>query len=611
MIQRWLSTISSLITTFFQMVTLVWQAQPICFVGLSSMLLIQGLLPLATAWLTKVLFDLLSEGILHRQVTPTLVHYLFFLLVAQAGLILVTQFLGALNQYLNAELGRGLALKTKISIYQKINSFIGLSSFEDPHFHDTIQLATRGAQFSPLQTLTAVTSLLQGMVTVVTFLSVLVAFNPLLATIVGVAVLPQLYIQLKFSRRRFGIAFDNNPKERRASYYGQVLSLITFAKEVRLFNLGDYFLRSFVQTTRAVQQVQRTQQRRELRWQLPLSLLAGAITTGAFVVVILQAFSGHLSLGDVALYTSAVMSMQSTLLSIVGALSQVNENALFYRQYTALLTLPQSLWICTSAQHVPPLTSGITLRNISFRYSDQHPWVLRHIDLFLPAGKCLALVGLNGAGKTTLVKLLTRLYDPTEGQILWDGIDIREFDPQELRQHISAIFQDFSHYDLTVQHNIGLGNVVQIENSEDIQQAAVKAGIHERIAALPKGYQSFLGRWLANESPGVELSSGEWQKIALARMFMREADLLILDEPTASLDAQAEYDLYTYFRQLMRGRTSLLITHRFSTVRMADTIAVIEQGQITGYGTHEKLMSVSKTYANLYTLQAEHYIINR
>ncbi len=611
MIQRWLSTISSLITTFFQMVPLVWQAQPICFVGLSIVLLVQGLLPLATAWLTKVLFDLLSEGIFHRQVTPTLVHYLFFLLVAQVGLILVTQFLSPLNQYLNAELGRELALKIKTSIYQKINSFIGLSYFEDPHFHDTIQLATRGAQFSPLQTLTVVTSLLQGTVTVVTFLSVLVAFNPLLATIVGVAVLPQLYIQLKFSRRRFGIAFDNNPKERRASYYGQVLSLITFAKEVRLFNIGDYFLRSFVQTTRAVQQAQRAQQRLELCWQVPLSLLAGAITSGAFVVVILQAFSGHLSLGDVALYTSAVMSVQSTLLSIVGALSQMNENAMFYRQYTALLTFPQSLWICTSAQHVPPLTCGITLRNVSFRYSDQHPWVLRHIDVFLPAGKCLALVGLNGAGKTTLVKLLTRLYDPTEGQILWDGIDIREFDPQELRQHMSTIFQDFSHYDLTVQHNIGLGNVVQIENSAVVQQAAVKAGIHERIAALPQGYQSFLGRWLANERPGVELSGGEWQKIALARMFMREADLLIMDEPTASLDAQAEYDLYTYFRQLMRGCTSLLITHRFSTVRMADIIAVIEQGQITQYGTHEELMSVSRTYANLYTLQAEHYIINR
>jgi ATP-binding cassette, subfamily B, bacterial len=202
---------------------------------------------------------------------------------------------------------------------------------------------------------------------------------------------------------------------------------------------------------------------------------------------------------------------------------------------------------------------------------------------------------------------LTRLYDPTEGQILWDGVDIREFDPQELRQHMATIFQDFVRYDLTAQQNIGLGNVSQIENCEVIQQAAIKAGIHERITELSQGYQSFLGRWLANNTSGMDLSGGEWQKIALARMFMREAELLILDEPTASLDAQAEYELHIHFRELMRERTSLLITHRFSTVFIADSIAVIENGRIKEYGTHDELISHGGTYANLYTMQADHY----
>jgi ATP-binding cassette, subfamily B, bacterial len=535
------------------------------------------------------------------------VQSLFFLLIAQAGLITISQFINPVNQYLNAELGRQLSLKINTRIYQKLNSFVDLSYFEDPHFHNTIELATRGAQVSTLQSLVVVTNLLQGGITVATFLGVLLAFNPLLAAVIGGAVLPQLYVQLKFGGQRFGIAFSNSPKERRASYYGRVLSWVGYAKEVRLFNLGDYFLNSFVQTTQEVQQAQRAQQRRELRWQLPLALLASTITTGAFVVVILQAFSGRLSLGDVALYTSAVTSVQGALLSIALALSQMNESALFYRQYTKLLALPQPLAICTSGQAVPPLTSGITVSDVSFRYSDQHPWVLRHIDLFLPASQCLALVGLNGAGKTTLVKLLTRLYDPIEGQILWDGIDIRKFDPGELRQHMSTIFQDFARYDLTAQHNIGLGNIAQIENSEVVQQAAMKAGVHDRMVELPQGYQSFLGRWLASDGSGVDLSGGEWQKIALARMFMREADLLVLDEPTAALDAQAEYDLYTHFRELMRGRTSLLITHRFSTVRMADTIAVIESGQITEYGTHDELLLLRGTYANLYNMQAENY----
>jgi ATP-binding cassette subfamily B protein len=214
------------------------------------------------------------------------------------------------------------------------------------------------------------------------------------------------------------------------------------------------------------------------------------------------------------------------------------------------------------------------LRNVSFRYTEEHPWVLRELNLIIPAGKCLALVGANGAGKTTLVKLLTRLYDPTEGQILWDGIDIREFRPEELRSRIGAIFQDFMQYSLTAQENIGLGDVENIKNLSRIHNAAVKAGVHTAINNLPQGYQTILSRWLGDDDSGVDLSGGEWQKIAIARMFMRDADLLILDEPTSALDAQAEYETYNRFVNLMAKRTSLLISHRFSTVRMADTIAV-------------------------------------
>lgn len=591
----------------FNMITMPWQAQPICFVGLLVIIVLQGLIPLGTAWLTKFLFDLLSQSILHHQATSTFIQPLMLLLLAQAGLMIVSQVLGPLNQYLHAELERQLSLKIQTTIYQKINSFVGLSYFEDSHFQNTIQLALRSAHVSSLQSLTIVTNLLQGTVTVMTFLGVVIAFNPLLAGVIGVAVLPHLSIQLRFSRQRFGVAFDNSPKERLASYYGQALSWVAFAKEIRLFNLGDYFLKSFIQITGEIQQTQRVQQHHELRWQLPLSFLASSVTVGAFAVVIVQAFTDHFSVGDVALYTSAVISVQSALLSVIGALSLMKENTLFYHHYTDLLALSQPLSLSVSVQNIPPLISGITLHDVSFRYTDNHPWVLRHVNLFLSAGQCLALVGINGAGKTTLTKLLARFYDPTEGRILWDGTDLREFDPRELRQHMAAIFQDFAHYDLTAQQNIGLGNSAQIEKSDVVQQAAKKAGIHERILAFPHGYQSFLGRWLAHPDCGVDLSGGEWQKIALARMFMREADLLILDEPTASLDAQAEYDLYAHFRELMKGRTSLLITHRFSTVRMADQIAVLEHGQITEYGKHEELLSHQGMYTQLYMRQAESY----
>jgi ATP-binding cassette subfamily B protein len=293
---------------------------------------------------------------------------------------------------------------------------------------------------------------------------------------------------------------------------------------------------------------------------------------------------------------------------LINSMARTNDSVLFFRLYTDILALEQPLAINLHTQPVPPLSKGITLRNVSFRYSEQHPWILRKVDLFLPAGKCLALVGLNGAGKTTLVKLLTRLYDPTEGAIFWDDSDIRSFDPQAFRHHLSTIFQDFARYELTVSENIGLGAIERIEASDEIRQAALKAGIHERIGALADGYQTILSRWMAQDNkPGADLSGGEWQKLALARMLMRTSDVLILDEPSAALDAQAEHDLYCHFRELMRDRTSLLITHRFSTIRMADAIAVIEQGQISEYGTHDELLACHGTYAQLYTLQAEKY----
>jgi ATP-binding cassette subfamily B protein len=341
---------------------------------------------------------------------------------------------------------------------------------------------------------------------------------------------------------------------------------------------------------------------------LGLSLLSSGAASAAFVLIVLAAFAGRLTLGDITLYVSAVAAVQGALNGLFSATAGLHESVLFHSYFQALQALPPVLPVKTNPQPIAPLAAGLELRQVSFRYHPEQPWVLRDVNLKIPAGSCLALVGLNGAGKTTLVKLLTRLYDPTEGQILWDGIDIREFDPAEFRQRIGAIFQDFMRYDLTVRENIGLGNLAQINKLEQIQRVAQQANIHDELLRLPHGYETELSRVFAEEGQGLDLSGGQWQKVATARLFVRQADLLILDEPTAALDAQAEYDLYRHFSELMAGRTSFLISHRFSTVRMADLIAMLEDGRISEYGTHDQLLQRNGTYARLYNMQAESYL---
>jgi len=588
-----------------QMLKLVWQAYPAACIGTLLLTILQGLIPLANAWVTKVLLDWLTQLLVGGRLTK---EQLIWLLLTQAVLMVATAMLPHLSRYLNAELGRRLTVLIQSTVYQKINQFQGISHFENPQVYDKIQLAQQGAEQSSSQTLQILTEFIQSLVTLLSFVGVLFSFNLFLANLVLFAALPQLFVQLKLGQQRFGLAFELSPMERRKYYYSFLLASTQAAKEVRLFGLGQYFLHKLLNLYKRVHQAERKQQQRELRWELGLSILSSVVASVAFMIVVFAAFGRRLTLGDITLYVNAVSSVQDALSRFIFAVAGLSESVLFHSYFQDLLALPPALPVAPVTQPVPKLSSGLELRHVSFRYSDQQPWILHDVNLKIPAGSCLALVGLNGAGKTTLVKLLTRLYDPSDGQILWDGIDIRKFDPAEFRQRIGTIFQDFMRYDLTVHENIGLGNLAKIEDKKWIQQAAQQASVHDDIMRLPQDYETELSRMFAEEGQGIDLSGGQWQRVATARMFVREADLLILDEPTAALDAQAEYELYNHFADLMSERTSFLISHRFSTVRMADAIAVLSDGRIIEYGTHDVLIGKKGTYAKLYMMQAESYL---
>jgi ATP-binding cassette, subfamily B, bacterial len=465
-----LKSIKQFLSPILQMIRLAWQAQPLLLVTLILLDLVQGLIPLATAWLTKLLFDLLAQG-LQSSGGSNLSTPIILILVAQVMVGIFSYLLGLANSYAKAELRRKLNLHIQQTVYRQINSFAGLRYFEDPAFYDTVSLGTRGAEQGPGQTIQNFSNLLRSLAVLVSFIGVLLLFNLLLALAVIVAVLPQLYTQTKIGGQRFKLAVDNTFRQRQMGYYGNLLSNDHYVKEVRLFGLADWLLKSFLQIATAYQESQRQQDVREIKWQLPVELLARLVAGGAFIFIALQVLAGRLTIGDVTLYISAVSNVQASLTGIIFALAGINENVLFYRQFMRLMALPSNILPPESAQPVPPLRQGIELCNLSFRYAESRPWILRHINLFIPAGQCVALVGLNGAGKTTLVKLVTRLYDVTEGKILWDGIDIRHFDPAALRQQMGVIFQDFVRYNLTVRENIGLGDVALMANEARIQQA--------------------------------------------------------------------------------------------------------------------------------------------
>ncbi|MFC7549035.1 ABC transporter ATP-binding protein [Plantactinospora sp. GCM10030261] len=572
-----------------------------------------GGVPIAVAWLMKSVIDRVAAG---RVEWTGLVGLTVLLAIAGVATALVPHA----TRYLRTETGRRVLLAATRDLYAVVNRFVGLRYFEDPAFLDRLQVARTSGTGAPVTVVESGLGMVRGALTIAGFAATLLLLGPWIAVAVLLSAVPSVYAELALSRRRAAMVARVGRAQRREMFYSNLLVDVDTAKEVRLFGAGWFLFGRMLTELRSINTAHRRVDRRELVVQGMLALAGAVVAGGLLLWTVRAAAAGELTVGDIALVVAAVAAVQAALGGLVTDLVSVHQALLLFGHWTAVVDVEADLPVRPDPVPAPPLRTGIELRDVWFRYADHLPWVLRGVDLTLSAGRTTAVVGLNGAGKSTLVKLLCRLYDPVRGVVLWDGIDIRTLDPADLRARVRAVFQDAVAYDLTAHENVAIGDIAiddgcVLPDRERVKSAARAAGVHPTLEGLPAGYDTPLTRillpdaGLGDEAPsGVTLSGGQWQRVAIARGVVRDRpDLLILDEPSSSLDAEAEHEVHRRLRTLRRGRTSLLISHRLGVVREADIIVVIRDGHVVERGTHDDLMAQRGSYAQLFDLQAAGY----
>jgi ATP-binding cassette subfamily B protein len=587
---------------------LVWRTSPSGTLLLGGLTLVAAMVPLGVAWVGKAITD----AVVARDAAATL-RWVLIELGLVAGQALAQRSLALSRQLL----GMRLSVDINVLILDKALS-LELSHFEDPEFYDQLQRARREASSRPLSVVTESFQLVQNVLTLVGYVVLLVQFSGWAVAGLLLAAVPAAVAEMRFSNAAFKLRNWRSQESRRLNYLEYVLANDEHAKEVKLFGIGPTLLQRFKTLGESFYRDDRRLAVQRAGWSWALSLLATGAFYASYAAMALATAAGRLTLGEMVLYVMAFRQGQQAFQSILGALGGMYEHNLYMSNLFAYLAIPTPGYRggqAASSNPVTPEADGtvrvrrgaeIVFDKVGFRYPGQEGWALRNIDVTVPAGQSLALVGHNGAGKTTFIKLLTRLYEPTEGRILVDGKDLRDWDAEELRRRIGVVFQDFNQYQLRLRENVSLGSVEHLEDEPRIERAIDLGGASEVVRTLTAGLETQLGRWFKD---GVELSGGQWQKVALARAFMREeADILVLDEPTAALDAEAEHAVFERFVALSQGRTTILISHRFPTVRRADRILVLEGGQVVEEGTHAELVAKGHRYAELFRLQAQGYL---
>ena len=568
-----------------------------------ALLVVQGTLPLLSLYLTKLVVDAVTtaleapdKGAAFGQVT--------LLIGLTGGVVLLSALCRSIAGLVSEAQGQVITDHMSDLLHAK-SIEVDLEYYESAQYYDKLHRAQREAPYRPVRIVNGLVQVAQSGISLLAMAGLLFSFHWGIAAILFAAAVPGLFVRLRYAGQTYRWQRRSTPAERQAWYFHWLLTGDAHAKEIRQFDLGSLFRRRFRDLRQQLRREKIEIATRRSMAELVSQASATVAVFGSYAFIAYRTVQGAITLGDLVMYYQAFQRGQNFLREMLGGLAGLYEDNLFLSNLYEFLELKPKVVEPLHPRSIPqPMQTGLAFDHVSFRYPTGTREVLEDVSLTIRPGEVVALVGENGSGKTTLIKLLCRLYDPTNGTITLDGVDLRQLETSALRREISVVFQDYAQYHLTARENVWFGNVALPPDEERIAEAARRSGADEVINELPQGYETILGKWFED---GEELSVGEWQKVALARAFLRDAQIIVLDEPTSALDARAEYEVFRKFHQLAAGRTAILISHRFSTVRMADRIFVLEGGKIVESGSHDELVRLGGTYARLFETQAQYY----
>ncbi len=593
----------------FYIFSLAWEAKPLLLTLMVAMALLNGVLPVVGAYISAFLLNSLEALFMGERTlgAAALAGHILLPLCLQFGFFFVSRLVGSVSGMVTNLAGELVTNHVKVKIMHKAKE-IDLARFDMPEFYEKLENANREASMRPIHILNATFGLASNLISLISFIVVLAAVSPFAPLIVIAVSVPSAIITFVYRNKNFRYMRHRSKDRRQMNYYSEVQVNKDVVKEIKLFGLADTFVARYKQVFAHYFKGIRKLILEEGAWNIGSTLVTAVVNGGLFFYIAYTVYTGEGRIGDYSLYTGALNSISTMVVSLVGTISSVYEGSLFIDNLIVFMKEKTSIRsiLSTPAKLKRHVGHTLELRDVSFRYPGTQRDVLRHISVTIQPGDTVVMVGLNGAGKTTLIKLLTRLYDPTEGVILLDGRDIREYDVAQLYKMYGIIFQDFGKYAVDIKENIAFGHVEKGVVDDEIKAAAVASNADSYIQRLPRQYDTPLMRYF--EDDGIELSIGQWQKLAIARAFYSDSDILILDEPTASLDAIAEQEVFSQFDRLRKDKTTIFVSHRLSSATVASKILVLSEGELIETGNHEQLMAQRGEYYRLFSTQAKRYI---